>query len=477
MRVPVPGHVPGPDALGHVHLVGIGGAGLSAIARLLAQQGVEVSGSDAADSAVVQALRREGITVHVGHAAAHVSGADTVIVSTAVREDNPEVVAAVEAGARLWPRSAGLRSVMTGRRTVAVAGTHGKTTTTAMLTCALVAAGAEPSFAIGAEVASLGTNATLGAGDVLVAEADESDGAFLHYEPEAAVVTNVDADHLDTWGTEQAYAAAFEEFVGTVDRLLVLGADDPGAAALAEVGRARGLDVVTTGLADDPGLDLRARDVRVVQGATTFVVDGLGLAALPVRLAVPGAHYAADALLALAVGLRLGHDPARLVEGLAAYGGARRRMERLGEVGGITVYDSYAHHPTEIRADLAAARAIAGDGRLVVAFQPHLVSRTRRHGAEMGEALSVADDVVVADLYLAREDPDPAVTSQLVVDAVDGPPAAAGGPVADLHAVLLPRLRPGDLVLTLGAGDITTVGPRLLDALAGGGPAPGSAGS
>ncbi len=463
MRVPVPDHVPGPHDLGRVHLVGIGGAGLSAIARLLAQQGVTVSGSDAADGAVVRALREEGISVHVGHAAEHVEGADTVIVSTAVREDNPEVVAATALGARLWPRSAGLRSVLTDRRTVAVAGTHGKTTTTAMLTCALVAAGAEPSFAIGAEVASLGTNARVGTGDVLVAEADESDGAFLHYDPALAVVTNVDADHLDTWGTEEAYAAAFEQFVATVGEVLVLGADDPGAADLAAAGTARGLDVVTTGL--DEGHDLRARDVQVAAGATTFIVDGLGLSGLPVRLAVPGAHYAQDALLALAVGLRLGHPAEALVEGLAAYGGARRRMERLGEVDGVVVYDSYAHHPTEIRADLAAARSIAGQGRLVVAYQPHLVSRTRLYGVEMGRALSAADLVVVADLYLAREDPDPAVTSALVVDAVDGPPASAGGPVADLHDVLLPQVRPGDLVLTLGAGDVTVVGPRLLDAL------------
>lgn len=469
MRIPVPEHVPGPESLGHVHLVGIGGAGLSAIARLLAQQGVEVSGSDAADSDVTRALRSEGVTVHVGHAAENVAGADTVIVSTAVREDNPEVVAATAAGARLWPRSAGLRSVMTGRRTVAVAGTHGKTTTTAMLTCALNAAGAEPSFAIGAEVAGLGTNARVGRGDVLVAEADESDGAFLHYEPALAVVTNVDADHLDTWGTEEAYAAAFEQFVGTVGELLVLGADDPGAAALAAVARARGLEVVTTGLGPDH--DLRARDVVVGAGATTFLLDGDGLDGVPVTLAVPGVHYVQDALLALAVGLRLGHPVAALAQGLAAYGGARRRMERLGEVDGITVYDSYAHHPTEIRADLAAARAIAGEGRLVVAYQPHLVSRTRRYGVEMGRALSAADLVVVADLYLAREDPDPEVTSALVVDAVDGPPASAGGPVATLHEVLRPLLHAGDLVLTLGAGDVTTVGPRLLTALG----APGAA--
>ena len=463
MRIPVPDDIPAVDQLGHVHFIGIGGAGLSAIARLMAQQGVEVSGSDAVESPVLDALREEGITCFVGHAADQLAGADTVIASTAVRDDNPEVVEAQRLGLRLWPRSAGLRSVMEGRRTVAVAGTHGKTTTTAMLTCALVAAGAEPSFAIGAEVAGLGTNARLGSGDVLVAEADESDGAFLVYEPEGAVVTNVDADHLDVWGTEEAYAGAFVEFIGSVKRFVVLGIDDPGAAALLAPARDRGLEVITAGLADEA--DVRATDLVIEAGRTTFSVRRGDERLVEVTLAVPGAHFAQDALLALATGLVLGHDPEALAAGLATYTGARRRMEHLGDAGGVRVYDSYAHHPTEIRADLAAARALAGEGRLVVAYQPHLVSRTRRFGTAMGRELSAADRVVVADLYLAREDPDPEVTAALVVDAVDGPPATEGGPIEGLAAVLLPELRPGDLLLTLGAGDITTVGPEVLGAL------------
>jgi UDP-N-acetylmuramate--alanine ligase len=463
MRIDVPTDILPVDELGAVHLIGIGGAGLSAIARLMVQQGVVVSGSDAADSAVLRALRAEGIRCHVGHDAAHLGGVDTVIASTAVREDNPEIVEARRRGLRLWPRSAGLRAVMEGRRTIAVAGTHGKTTTTAMLTCALIAAGAEPSYAIGAEVASLGANARLGAGDLLVAEADESDGAFLVYEPEGAVVTNVDADHLDNYGTVEAYDAAFEEFVSRVGGFLVLSADDPGARALVGPARAGGLEVLLAGFADDA--DLRGRDL-VVQGTTsTFAVALHGVDLGPVRLAVPGAHYAQDALLALGAGLLLGHHVDLLIEGLAAYTGANRRMQLLGEAGGVRVYDSYAHHPTEITADLAAARAIAGDDRLVVAYQPHLVSRTRLYGAEMGRALSAADRVFVADIYIAREDPDPAVTAALIVDAVDGPEATAGGPVQGLGSVLLPELRPGDLLLTLGAGDITTVGPEILASL------------
>jgi UDP-N-acetylmuramate--alanine ligase len=466
MRIPVPTDIPPVDALGAVHLIGIGGAGLSAIARLMAQQGVAVSGSDAQDSAVVQALRAEGITCHVGHAAEHLDGVDTVIASTAVREDNPEIVEAQRRGLRLWPRSAGMRSIMEGRRTVAVAGTHGKTTTTAMLTCGLIAAGAEPSYAIGAEVASLGANARLGAGELLVAEADESDGAFLVYAPEGAVVTNVDADHLDNYGTVEAYAAAFDEFIGNVGRFVVLNADDPGARALADVARARGLEVLLTGFAEDA--DLRASHLLVEGTTTTFDVSLRGIDLGPVRLVVPGRHYAQDALLALGAGVLLEHNVDLVIAGLAAYTGAARRMQHVGDAGGVRVYDSYAHHPTEIRADLAAARAIAGSDRLVVAYQPHLVSRTRVYGAEMGHALSAADLVVVADIYLAREDADSAVTSALVVDAVEGAEASAGGPVDGLAQVLLPRLRPGDLLLTLGAGDITTVGPEVLAALGSG---------
>jgi UDP-N-acetylmuramate--alanine ligase len=463
VRIPVPESIPAARELGAVHFVGIGGAGLSAIARLMAQQGIRVSGSDASESAVVEALRAEGITCFVGHDAAHLEGVDTVIASTAVREDNPEIVEAQRRGLRLWPRSAGMRSLMEGRRTIAVAGTHGKTTTTGMLTCALIAAGAEPSFAIGAEVASLGANARLGRSDLFVAEADESDGAFLHYSPEGAIVTNVDADHLDNYGTVEAYAAAFDEFVGSVGGFLVLNADDPGARALVAPARQRGLEVLLAGFADDA--DLRGRDLVVEGSSSTFAASLHGVDLGPVRLSVPGAHYALDALLALGAGLLVGQHVDLLAAGLTAYTGANRRMQLLGTAGGVRVYDSYAHHPTEIRADLAAARSIAGGDRLVVAYQPHLVSRTRLYGAEMGEALSSADRVFVADIYLAREDPDPAVTSALIVDAIHGTEASLGGPVEGLAAVVAPELRPGDLFLTLGAGDITTVGPAVLAAL------------
>ncbi|MFD1860017.1 UDP-N-acetylmuramate--L-alanine ligase [Aeromicrobium camelliae] len=464
MRIPFPDEVLPAEQLGTVHFVGIGGAGLSAIARIMAQRGVVVQGSDARHSAVIEALRAEGITCFVGQDAAHLDGVDTVVASTAVREDNPEIVAARARGLRLWPRSAGLTSLMTPPiTTVAVAGTHGKTTTTGMLTCALVGAGADPSFAIGAEVPALGTNARAGADPVFVVEADESDGAFLHYAPSGAIVTNIDADHLDMWGSVEAYEQAFDDFVATVGDFLVVNTEDPGAERIADRARAAGLRVVTVGfapaVADIAGAELR------VDGTTTrlrVVVEG---DTHELELLVPGRHYALDALLALGAGRALGYPVAPLIAGLGTFRGAARRMEYKGEAGGVRVYDSYAHHPTELAADLAAARAVAGESRLVAVFQPHLVSRTRIFGGQMGEALSLADEVAVLDIYLAREDPDPEVTSQLIVDAVAGPPARVVGSVAAAPAAVASSVRPGDVVVTLGAGDVTEVGPALLSLL------------
>lgn len=460
MSFPVPDRITPVTDLRRVHFVGIGGAGLSAIARLMQQSGVAVSGSDAADSAVLQALRAEGITCFVGHAAEHLSNADVVVASTAVRSDNPEIEQAHRLGIPVWPRSAGLRSIMLGRRTIAVAGTHGKTTTTAMLTYGLRAAGDDPSFAIGAEVAGLGTNARLGTSPLFVAEADESDGAFLVYRPSGAIVANVDADHLDVWGDAASYAAAFERFADAVSEFLVVCSDDPGARALANYARRHGLRITTAGFS--PDADLRGVDVRVEGGRTRLSVTYRGTPLTELDLAVPGEHYATDALGALGAGLALGFPAAELADGIGSYAGAKRRMELVGEAGGVRVVDSYAHHPTEIVADLAAGRSLAGDGRLVVVFQPHLVSRTREWGGQMGEALSAADLVFVADLYLAREDPDPAVSSALVVEAVSGPPASLVGPVAGAADGIEPALTSGDLVLTLGAGDVTLVGPALL---------------
>lgn len=470
MRIPVPDVLLPAEALGKVHFIGIGGAALSGIARIMARRGVPVSGSDDNDTPFLPSLRELGVACHLGYAAENLADADTVVVTTAAREDNPEVVEARRRGLRLLPRSAGLAAVMDRQRVVAVTGTHGKTTTTALLTVALRAAGGDPTYAIGGVLSATGRNADLGAGEVFVAEADESDGAFLVYSPYAAIVTNVEADHLDIWGTEEAYAAAFVDFLGRLDPagFVICCVDDPGAARLAAAARTRGLDVVTVGEAEDA--DLRLAEVllpgRDGFASSTTLVSADGEVGLDLR--IPGRHYLVDAAAAFAAGRRLGRPADALVAGLRDFTGTQRRMEFKGEAGGVRVYDSYAHHPREIAGDLEAARSVVGAGRLIVAFQPHLVSRTRLFGHEMGEALGAADEVVVLDVYLAREDPDPEVTGALVAAAV---PLTADRVhyVPDLReapAVLTELAAPGDVVLTLGAGSVTAVGPDLLALLA-----------
>ncbi|WP_232675818.1 UDP-N-acetylmuramate--L-alanine ligase [Nocardioides sp. R-C-SC26] len=453
MKVPVPERIPELAELGRVHIVGIGGAGMSGIARIMAARGVDVDGCDSSpqserDAALIDAGVRQ---VWTGHDGEHAESADTVVFSTAAREDNPDYLRAAELGRRVLPRSAALASLMRGYRVLAVAGTHGKTTTTSLLTVALQSAGADPTYAIGGDLTATGVNAAAGSGELFVVEADESDGAFLVYEPFGAIVTNVDADHLDQWGTEEAYRAAFDAFADRIDPagFLVCCIDDAGGAALAERSRAAGRRVITVSTDAGSGADVTP---EALAGVTLWA---------------PGDHYLADALAAYAAGLAVGLPGDALRAGLAGYTGTRRRMEPKGEAAGVRVYDSYAHHPTEILGDLQTARALAGEGRVVVAFQPHLVSRTRIFGEQMGAALSAADEVVVLDIYLAREEADPAVTPRLITDAVRLAPERVGtASLEDAAAVLVGRARPGDLVLTLGAGTVTQVGPQVLDLLA-----------
>jgi UDP-N-acetylmuramate--alanine ligase len=467
VRIAVPDVIPPAAELGRVHFVGVGGAGLSAIARIMAQQGVPVTGSDDRETPFLPALREIGVPLHLSYDATHVGDADTLVVTTAARDDNPEVLEGRARGLRLLPRSAGLKATMAGHQVVAVAGTHGKTTATSMLTMALRAAGADPTYAIGGLLAATGRNADAGSGALFVAEADESDGAFLVYRPQAALVTNVDADHLDVWGSEEAYRAAFAEFAGTVgpDGVLVVCADDPGAAGLARSAAGRDLDVLTVGTGDDH--DWRITGIELADTGSSFTLRGDDTA-VPVRLRVPGRHYVLDAAGALVVALQLVDDPDALARGLAEFTGTGRRMELKGEAAGVRVYDSYAHHPAEITGDVEAARALAGRGRVIVAFQPHLVSRTRIFGTAMGSALGAADEVVVLDVYAAREPADPAVTGQVVADAVPLPPEHVHylPDLADVPAELVRLARPGDLVLTLGAGSVTEVGPQVLSLLA-----------
>ncbi len=464
MRIPVPDELLPARDLGRVHFVGIGGAALSGIARIMARRGLPVTGTDDNETPFLAGLRELGVPITLGYDAANLGDAETLVVTTAAREDNPEVVEGRARALRILPRSAGLASVMADHDVLAVAGTHGKTTTTALLTVALLAAGADPTYAVGGVRRTTGHNADAGESRWFVADADESDGAFLVYSPTAAIVTNVEADHIDQWGSEAAYRAAFIRFLDRIEPggVLVLCTDDPGAAALADPARDRGLTVVTVGT--DEGVDYRAGNVRFEGTRSAFTVELGGRALTDLVLQIPGRHYVLDALAAFALGHRLGFDADALGRGLGAFTGSGRRMEPKGDAGGVRVFDSYAHMPQEIAADLDAARGIAGEGRVVVAFQPHLVSRTRAYGAGMGAALGAADEVVVTDVYLAREDPDPTVTGSSVAEAVPLPAdrVAFVPALADVPAELVRRAKPGDLVLTLGAGDITDLAPVVL---------------
>ncbi len=457
--------IPALPDLGAVHFVGIGGAGMSGIARIMLARGVRVSGSDRRDTPTLLALRALGARVELGHAAEHLGTADTVVVSTAIRDDNPELVAARSRGLRVLPRAVALASVMAGRRSIAVAGTHGKTSTTSMLTVAVQACGADPSFAIGGDLNESGSNAHAGKGDVFVAEADESDRSFLLLAPHGAIVTNVEADHLDNYGDLAAVEAAFDRFLQTIDPagFLVLCADDPGAARLRTVPTPARVRTYGT----DQDSDLRLVDVEVGPETTdwTAVLDGEVLGRVSIR--VPGEHMARNSAAALLAGLELGLPAEGLIAGLGRFGGVHRRFELKGSAGGVRVYDDYAHHPTEVEAQLRAARAVAGTGRVVVAFQPHLYSRTREFAAAFGAALGLADEVVVMDVYGAREDPVPGVTGAMVADAV----ALPAGQVhfepswSAAAPALAGRAQPGDLVITMGAGNVSMVGPEVLEAL------------
>ncbi|WP_425569003.1 UDP-N-acetylmuramate--L-alanine ligase [Pseudonocardia xishanensis] len=434
---------------------------MSGIARILLARGVSVSGSDAKDSRTVLTLRALGAEIAVGHAPENLVGEPTVVVSTAIRETNPELVEARARGLAVVHRAQALAALTQGYRVAAIAGTHGKTSTTSMLTVALQHCGLDPSFAIGGDLTVTGAGAHHGTGDVFVVEADESDGSFTAYAPLVAVVTNVEPDHLDHHGSEVAYRAVFEEFLGRIapGGTLVSGADDPGAAALAAVAESRGIPVRSYGRT---GSDATLVDFRP-DGAGSRVVARHGGVDLTVRLSVPGEHMALNALGALLAGVELGAPVDGLLAGLAAFDGVRRRFEFKGRANGVAVYDDYAHHPTEVAATLRAAREVQ-NGRVLVAFQPHLYSRTRMFATEFGRALGLADEVVVLDVYGAREDPEPGVNGGLVADAVPLPADRVHfvPTWADVPRVLAGLARPGDLVLTMGAGDVTVLGPEIL---------------
>jgi UDP-N-acetylmuramate--alanine ligase len=441
-----------------VHFIGVAGAGMSALAELFVRRGLAVTGSDmsTAGNADLEAL---GVIVHRGHDAAFVTGARAVVASSAIPAEHPEVRAATDLGLPVIRRAEALGAAVDGMQIVGIAGTHGKTTTTVMTTEALAGTAASPTGIVGGRVQRWGGNLRWGGGNTVVVEADEYDRSFLALYPTVAVVTNVEADHLDIYADLADIVDTFERYLAGA-KGIVICADDPGADALRLPDAA---DVIRYGL-DHPD----ARLVGITTGnAMRIVFDGQPLGTL--TLQVPGDHNKRNALAALAAGLLLGHAFDQLRPGLEAFGGVERRFERKGEVGGILVVDDYAHHPTEVRATLAAARAAFPERRVVALFQPHLYSRTRDFAGEFGAALAeLADVVALTDIYKAREQPIAGVTSDLIANAA----AAAGhapdwqGLRADATAALRSLVRPGDLVLTMGAGDVTQVGPELLAALA-----------
>jgi UDP-N-acetylmuramate--alanine ligase len=469
MGLITPIELPKLDELGAVHFIAIGGSGMNGIASMMLAQGIPVSGSDRQDSKYLRSLEAQGARVYVGHRAEQLGDAATVVASSAIREDNPELAEARRRGLRVLHRSAALGSLMLGRRGIAVAGTHGKTTTTAMIAHVLSGCGFDPSFVIGGALTGTNTGGHLGSGEIMIIEADESDGSFLQYPKEIAVVTNIDPDHLSNWGSAANYADGFLRFA-TADsvRLLVTSADDPGAIALANQVRqwtSAGLPgpaVMTFGTSTDA--DVRIVGATVAGTGSTFELawnDHAG----PVELLVPGHYNMLNAAAAYAVAVWLGAAEADVRSELSSYQGTYRRFQLIGSPNNIRVYDDYAHHPTEVLNTLIAARTGVGEGRVVVCFQPHLYTRTRDFWRELARALEQADEAIVMDVCGDREDPIPGIDGAMVANAVTpGTANVTYEPVWDEAAPTVARIaRPGDLVITVGCGDVTKVAPKIVD--------------
>lgn len=452
---------PVPNDLGTVHFIGIGGSGMSGIARILLGMGHKVTGSDLRDTGNVEALRELGATVHIGHDAKNLGNPDTVVVTSALWPTNPEYLLAKDRGIPVLHRSAALAYLTTKNRLVAVAGAHGKTTSTGMVITGLLRLGVDPSFVNGGVIAELGASSASGNDDLFVIEADESDGSFLHYETAVALITNVDPDHLDHYGSLEAFEAEFAKFANGAREFVVISSDDPGAIRVSEQVSER--RILTFGQAANS--TVRLFDVDASSAMVSFKL-AFESKVLEATLNIPGLHNAINAAGAFAVLVGLGFDPQASLAGIATFRGTERRFELHGEFRGVSVYDDFAHHPTEVIAALSAARAVVGKGKLITVFQPHLYSRTKLMHREFAEALALSDQVVVMDIYAAREDPEPGVTGQLVSDSfTNANQVHYVEKWEDTAEVAASLAEAGDFIVTMGCGDVYRMVPELLAAL------------
>jgi UDP-N-acetylmuramate--alanine ligase len=445
-----------------LHFIGIGGSGMSGLARIALSHGIAVSGSDAKDSSVLSALSALGAEVFPDHLAHQVDGSDFVIHSTAIGQNNVELVRARELKLPILTRAQALAILMSDSRSIAVAGTHGKTTTSSMLTVALQACGLDPSFAIGGTLTSSGSNAHRGTGEHFVAEADESDGSFIEYRPFAAIVTNVEHDHVDYFATEADVTQAFSDFAATIakDGYLVYCADDAGSAHLAS--SVLGPKLISYGTS--VGADLFIDSINLLPMGSTARVLWKGRAIGNLSLQVPGLHNVLNAGAALAMGLSLGAPAVEMLTGLASFHGTGRRFELKATIHGIRIIDDYGHHPTEVEVTLTAAKRYAGDGRLIVIFQPHRYSRTQAFMSEFARALGIADQVVLLEVYAASEKPIPGVTSETIAEEMENGHFIPN--FLEASEWVIAQAKPGDVIVTLGAGDVNSLAPIISDGLA-----------
>jgi len=452
---------PVPEDLGVVHFIGIGGSGMSGIARILIGMGHKVTGSDLRDTDNVAALREIGAEVFIGHDESHLGSPDTVVVTSALWPTNPEYLLAKKLGIPVIHRSQALAYLTSKNRVVAVAGAHGKTTSTGMIITGLLGLGVDPSFVNGGVIAALNSSSAKGSSDLFIIEADESDGSFLHYDTAVALITNVDADHLDHYGTEDAFEREFARFAEGAKEFVAISADDPGAKRVTRL--IQNKKVLTFGSAKDAFV--RLFDVDASGAEVTFSVE-IDSKVYHSELTIPGEHNAINAAGALAVLVGLGFEPAQALKAIAAFAGTDRRFQLHGERRGVRVYDDFAHHPTEVSAALKAARAVVGSGKLITVFQPHLYSRTRLMHAQFAEALAASDQVVVLDIYAAREDPEPGVTGLMVANSFKNQSQVHYVENwDDAPAVAAKLAEPGDFIVTMGCGDVYRMVPQLIEAL------------